>query len=295
MMAKGIFKWDLKDFIQAIIGSLLCACAMNLFIVPNALYSGGVLGISQLLRTFIESTFHLSFSFDIAGIINFVLNIPLFFIAYKLVNRTFFFRTLFCVCVQTFFFTMIPVLKVGIVPEILTSVLIGAILAGIGSGLILSSGGSGGGSDIIGFAISMRNKDFSVGKISRSINVVIYSICGILYGFPTMIYSIIYSFVATLVLDQHHTQNICSYVMIFTKEKPDAIVEFIKTKIKRDCTYWEAYGGYDQTKTYISYSAMSKYEMQRLEKQIHDISPHAFLIKSEGIGIDGNFEKKLVE
>lgn len=295
MTRKNIFKWEGKDFIQVIAGCLLCAIAMNLFIVPNALYSGGVLGISQLLRTFIESTFHLSISFDIAGIINFFLNVPLFIIAYKLVNKVFFFRTLFCVFIQTIFYTIIPVLDQVIVPEILTSVLIGAILAGIGSGLVLSTGGSGGGTDIIGFAVSMRNKDFSIGKISRSINVVIYSICGILYGIPTMIYSIIYSFVATLVLDQHHTQNICSYVMIFTKEQPNKIVEFIKNKIGRDCTYWEAYGGYDQSKTYISYAAMSKYEMQRLERKISDLSPNAFLIKSEGIGIDGNFKKNLID
>lgn len=287
-------RWSLTDYIQVVVGLFISALAINIFIVPNSLYNGGVLGISQLIRSLLESTFHLTFPFDIAGLINFLMNIPLFLIAYKLVSRTFFHRTLFCVIVQTIFLSVIPVSETAIVEEILTSVLVGSILAGIGGGLILSSGGSGGGTDIIGFLMTMRNKHFSVGKINRSINVVIYSICGLLYGLPTMIYSVIYSFVSSLVVDKTHKQNICSYVIIFTKEKPNTIVDFIKKSIGRDCTYWEGFGGYDNSKTYISYAAMSKYEVQELERHIHELSPTAFLIKSEGIGINGNFEKKLI-
>ena len=69
----------------------------------------------------------------------------------------------------------------------------------------------------------------------------------------------------------------------------------IKNELKRDCTYWDGYGGFDQSKTYISYAAMSKYEMQRLERHLSELCPGAFMIKSEGIGIDGNFQKKLVD
>ena len=287
-------RWTYMDFIQVIAGLLLSSFAINRFIVPNSLYNGGVLGISQLIRSLLESSFHISTPFDIAGIINFLLNIPLFLIAYKLVNRTFFYRTLICVFFQTLFLSLIPVAETAVIPEILTSVLIGAILAGIGGGLVLSSGGSGGGTDIIGFVVTMRNKLFTVGKINRSINLVIYSICGLLYGLPIMIYSIIYSFVSSLVVDKTHKQNICSYVLIFTKEKPNSIIDFVKEKIGRDCTYWEGFGGYDQSRTYISYAAMSKYEVQELERHIHELSPDAFLIKSEGIGINGNFQKKLI-
>ena len=293
-LIRDTLKWSIQDFIMIVIGSFLFAFAINIFIVPNSLYNGGVLGISQLIRSVLETYFHCSFSFDIAGIINFILNVPLFIMAYRLVSRTFFYRTVICIILQTVFLTIIPVLELSIVPEILTSVLIGSILAGVASGMILSAGGSGGGTDIIGFILSMRNKSFSVGKISRGINGVIYAICGLLYGLPTMIYSIIYSFLASVVVDHNHKQNICSYVMIFTKEKPDVIVHFIKKELNRDCTYWEAYGGFDSSKTYISYSAMSKYEMQRLERHISELSPNAFLVKSEGIGIDGNFDKQLI-
>ena len=59
-----------------------------------------------------------------------------------------------------------------------------------------------------------------------------HSICGILYGLETMIYSIIYSVIANLTVDQAHEQNVCSQAFIFTKENPDKIIEFIKKKDK---------------------------------------------------------------
>lgn len=290
-----ILKWDLNELIKAIGGCFLFALAINIFIVPNSLYNGGILGIAQLIRSILESSFNMNLSFDISGIINFAINIPLFVIAYKMISETFFKRTLVCVIFQTIFLTLIPTPQAAIIEDILTCVIIGGIIAGIGSGMTLSASSSGGGTDIIGLVISMHSKKTSVGKIGGSINIVIYIICGILYGIPTMIYSIIYAVILSLVVDQTHEQNICSYVMIFTKKNPNAIINFIKEELERDTTYWEGYGGYEKSKTYISYCALSKYEMQRLERHINELDPNAFMIKSEGIGIDGNFQKYLTK
>ena len=289
---RNTFKWKWKDLLQVMTGVLIASFAVNTFVVPNHLYNGGVLGVSQLLRSLLES--FLDLPFDISGTIYFLLNVPLLFMAYKLVSRTFFYRTIVVVVLHTVFLSIIPVIDISIAHELLTSVLIGAILAGIGWGMVLSSGGSGGGTDIIGFYVSMKYKSITVGRVSRGINCVIYIICGILYGVPTMVYSIIYSFISSIVVDHRHKQNIISSVMIFTKEKPTKVVVFIKKELNRDCTYWEATGGFDESKTYISYSAMSKYEMQRLERHLNELSPDAFMVRSEGMGIDGNFKKNLV-
>lgn len=288
------FKWNLKDLIKAITGALIYALAINLFIVPNSLYNGGILGISQLIRTLIIETFNLKLSFDIAGIINFMFNIPLLFIAFKMVSKTFFGRTVVCVCFTTLFLTIIPIPEKALINDLLTNVLIGGILCGLGSGKLLSSHGSGGGTDIIGIALSMKNRNLSVGKIGGTINMFIYAICGLLYGIPTMIYSIIYAVIGSLVVDNTHEQNIVSYVMIFTKQVPEVIADYIKNELNRDATIWEGTGAYDKTKTYICYSALSKYEVQRLERNLKYLDKNAFMIKNEGIGVDGNFEKHLV-
>ena len=72
MFLNKTFKWNTKDLIKAITGAFIYALAINLFIVPNSLYNGGILGISQLIRTLITEAFSLNLSFDIAGIINFL-------------------------------------------------------------------------------------------------------------------------------------------------------------------------------------------------------------------------------
>ena len=288
------FKWNARDLIKAITGCLLYAIAINLFIVPNSLYNGGILGISQLLRTIITTTFDLNLKFDIAGLINFAINIPLFFVAYKFISKTFFRRTVVCVACSTLFLTLIPIPEKALISDLLTNVLIGGILCGLGSGRILSSHGSGGGTDIIGIAISMKNRKFSVGKIGATINLFIYAICGLLYGVPTMIYSIIYAVIGSLVVDHTHEQNVVSYVMIFTNNFPETLSEFIKNELNRQATIWEGTGAYDNSKTYVCYSALSKYEVQRLERNLKELDKNAFMIKNEAVGVDGNFQKHLV-
>ena len=60
----GLLEWNFKDFMKMIIGSLMFCLAVNIFIVPNELYTGGLLGISQLIRTVLTTTFDLNLKFD---------------------------------------------------------------------------------------------------------------------------------------------------------------------------------------------------------------------------------------
>ena len=293
MILKKIFKWDIKKFSMATVGEILFCLGLNLFIVPMELYTGGILGISQLLRTLIINVFHINFSFDIAGIINFIFNIPLFIIAYKKVSKTFFIRTVYCVVISTIFLSIIPIPSTPIVSEILTSTLVGGIIAGLGCGLVLTASASGGGSEIIGIVLSLKDKNISVGKINFSINLLIYIISGICFGIEIMIYSIIYTFFTNLIIDQTHSQNISSSAMIFTKDEPHKIIEFIELELDRGSTFWEAQGGYDDSKTYITYVTLSKYELQRLERHLKTIDPHAFMVKTQNLGVVGNYQKYL--
>ena len=287
---KEIFNWSIKDLIKLLIGTFMFCLAINVFVVPNELYSGGVLGLSQLIRSIVVDTFNLDISFDFSGILYYLINIPLFVLAYKNLSKQFFFRTLLVISIQTLLLSVIP--TTGIVDDTLTNVLVGGLLAGAGLGIILSCGASTGGSDIIGLVIAKKNNELSVGKLGLILNVFIFSIAGIIYGLETMIYSIIYSFVDSLTLDKMHEQNICSTAFIFCKKNPKEINKFIKDDLGRDFTYWDAKGGYDDSRTYIIYTALTKYELIKLERKIKECDFNAFMIKSDGIGIKGEFEKK---
>jgi len=289
-LLKKLFNWNFNDLLKALIGSLLFCVAINLFVVPNHLYTGGVLGISQLARSIINDIFNLNTSFDYSGIIYYLINIPLFLLSYKAIGKTFFVRTLFVVTFQAILLSLIP--TVLLVDDTLTNVLVGGIIGGAGVGMILSSGASTGGTDIIGLTLAKKNNHFSVGKLGLLINLIIYAIAGIRYGLPIMIYSIIYSAVDNLLVDKMHEQNVCSTAFIFCKKNPKVINEFIKNELNRDFTYWYAKGGYDDSRTYIIYTALTKYELIKLERNMKNFGIQTFMIKSEGIGIRGLFEKK---
>ncbi len=285
-----LFQWDYKDLLQVIIGSFIFCFAINFFVVPNNLYTGGILGLSQLLRSIIIDLFDLKTSFDFSGIIYYLINIPLFIVAYKTIGKTFFYRTLFAVTIQAIMLSALP--NKLLVNDTLTNVIVGGILGGIGVGIILSSGASTGGTDIIGLALAKKDNHFSVGKIGLLTNLIIYGVAGIRYGLDIMIYSIIYSAVDSLMVDKLHEQNICSTAFIFCKENPRIINDFIKNELNRDFTYWYAKGGYDDSRTYIIYTALTKYELIKLERKMKQFNIQTFMIKSHGIGIKGEFQKK---
>lgn len=285
-----LIDWNYKDFIKMLLGSIMFCLAVNIFVVPNNLYTGGVLGIAQLIRSIVIEIFKLKINFDFSGLLYYVLNVPLFILAYKKLSKTFFIRTLLVITIQTLMLSLIP--TVGVVDDVLTNVLVGALLGGAGLGIVLSTGASTGGTDIIGLVLAKKNNNLSVGKLGLTVNVFTYSVAGIMFGLETMIYSIIYSFIDSFTIDKMHEQNICSTAFIFCKKNPKDINNYIKNDLGRDFTYWDAKGGYDDSRTYIIYTAMSKYELVKLEKKIKECDFNAFMVKSDGVGIKGEFEKK---
>ena len=285
-----LIDWNIKDVIKMLIGSIMFCLAVNIFVVPNNLYTGGVLGIAQLIRSIIVDVFDFKISFDFSGILYYVMNIPLFFLAYKKLSKTFFVRTLLVISIQTVMLSLIP--TTAVVDDALTNVLVGGLLGGAGLGIVLSTGASTGGTDIVGLVLAKKNNQLSVGKLGLCVNVFTFSIAGILFGLETMIYSILYSFVDSLTIDKMHEQNICSTALIFSKKNPKDINNYIKNELGRDFTYWDAKGGYDDSRTYIIYTAMSKYELVKLERKIKECDFNAFMVKSDGVGIKGEFEKK---
>lgn len=285
---------DWRKLLTCMGGMLLFSLGVNLFIVPAGLYNGGMLGISQIIRTIL--TRYAGFDFggrDVAGMINMALNVPLFFLAFRYISKGFFVRTLVCVISQTFFLTLIPVPAEAIVDDMLTASVMGGIIAGCGSGLALRSGGSSGGLDILGMYCTKKFQGFSVGRLCLSVNICIYMTCAILFDIKVVIYCVIYTVFSTLILDKTHIQNICTEVFIITKEEPQKVMEYILKDLERGATYWEAKGGYTGEQTHIIFTVVSKYELVALKRRLKIVDPHAFLVDKEEVDIDGRFVKHL--
>ena len=276
-----------KNYGIILIGSFLFCAGLNWFIVPLGLYNGGTVGISQIIRTLLD----INIGFDIAGILNLMLNIPLLMLAFVHFGRSLFFKTFFSIITQTIIFTYLPIPTQPIIEEYAVSCLMGGILAGAGVGITLRAGGSGGGLDILGLYLTKKSKDFSVGRFALIINAIIYSVCAILFELPVAIYSILYSMVYSMAIDKTHLQNINTSVMIFTKNK--IICETILHELNRGVTYWKGVGGYTEVDTYVFYSVLSKYEVRILQESLKIQDPDAFVVVTEQDQVLGNFEIRL--
>ena len=277
-----------------VVGELIAAAAVNLFIVPLHLYTGGLMGVCQLLRTLASDYLGMSFgAYDVAGILYFLLNIPILLVAYKNLGRGFVIKTLICTLSFSLFYSLLPSPSVPVVEDYLTACLLGGILAGVGSGLVLTCGASGGGLDIVGLCLSKRGSQFTVGKFSLTFNALLYTACLFLFSPEVAIYSVIYNFFTSMVLDRMHQQNVNVMAMIFTHADEHILGQFIIDNLGRGVTYWNGTGAYTGKGVHVLCVSLSKYEIEELLHAVRTIDPQAFLTVQEGVRIYGNFRKKL--
>ena len=143
---------ELKRAIAATLGGLLYSLGVNLFIVPLGLYNGGLMGYCQLIRTLLITYLHITPSFDIAGILYFLANIPIMILAWVKLDKKFVFRAVLNIAVVTLFLSIIPV-KAVIQGDIITNCLVGGVITGAGTGVSLWAATPGGGTDLIGLML----------------------------------------------------------------------------------------------------------------------------------------------
>ena len=288
-------KKKIDRILMTVVGNLLYAGGVNLMINPIHLYSGGFTGIAQLIRLFLTGFLHIPEipGLDYMGIIYFAINIPLFFMAYRVMGRRFCITTLISIAMASAFLAVIPVPAVPIVEDRILASVVGGLGSGIGAGLVLRAGSSQGGQDVIGVCLAKTHPNVKVGTIGIIISICIYTICLFIYDIPTVLYSVIFAVVTGLGIDRVHTQNIKQECMIFTK-KP-GLQDAILHDLNRGATIWEGTGAYTGDDTHVLVTVISKYEEPHLREIIAEHDENAFMIISDNIRVIGLFQKRFTE
>ncbi|MDE7037069.1 MAG: YitT family protein, partial [Lachnospiraceae bacterium] len=104
-------KEEVCQTVSIVAGCLIYAVGLNMLITPLALYNGGFMGIAQLIRTFLVSAVHIKIpqGMDIAGAIYYIMNVPLFYMGWRIMGKEFFLRSLFGTSVISIFLLVVPV------------------------------------------------------------------------------------------------------------------------------------------------------------------------------------------
>lgn len=279
---------------MAVFGTFLYSAGLNLFVVPLGLFTGGLMGLCQLLRTGILLLLGMeSLPFDFAGAILFVINVPLLLMAWRSLGGQYFRNTVICSTTCSLFLSIVPVPAVPIISDVLTSCLVGGFLSGMGIGLTLTCGASAGGSELLGMYFSHKGARFSIGQFNLGLNLVLFALFGLLFSVEIMIYSIINSVAASLAMDRAHKQSVNVQVLIFTKKDTPELDALIMNKIYRGMTRWEGKGGYTGDDTHIICVCLNKYEIELLRTELYKVDPNAFFIIQEGVHVSSNFQRRL--
>ena len=280
---------EYQRYIELFAGVLLGVMGFQLFTVPLGFYTGGAVGVAQIIRTLAISHLGLAPGVDLAGPLNLLFNIPLMLLAFRSIGKRFLVRTLFCIGVQTVTISFIQV-KEPFITDPLTACLIGGILAGMGTGVVLRAGGSTAGFDILGVWLAQK-LPLGVGIITSLMNACIYVVCALLFDIQTAIYSLIFAFVCALVTDKFHTQGVNCGVMIVT-QSPN-MHRRIMESVSRGVTLWEGKGGHTGEGKLVYYTVVNKFEEVVLRKVIEQEDPGAFVVVSEDLRVYGTFIRRL--
>ena len=274
-------------------GVTMYALSYSFFLIPGGFYSGGFTGVSQIIKWVIADVCRIPLpaSIDFTGIIAWMINIPLVYFGFNLLGYKFIVRTVIAVCFQSFLMTVLPPPATPLIANPLLNSAIGGAISGYGVGLALREGGSGGGTDILGMIWSKKYPCFSVGKISLIVNACVYVFAAVKVGLETAAYSMVFTFIAAMVVDRVHAQNI--KVTVFAVSREPALGKQIMDFTGRGVTSWNGRGEFTGNNQIVYITVINQYEWQLLRRFLLRQDPNVFAFVISPNMVLGKFERRL--
>lgn len=256
-----------RAFIIAI-ASLISSVGLNMFIIPHKLLSGGVSGIALIVQYL---------SGIQAGIIIILINIPLFVLSIKELDKEFTILTIIgTVCQSIFLILTRNVSQLYFAKDMILSCIYGGVMHGIALGLIFSNHGSLGGTDIISMIIR-RRYNFEIGKISFGINLLIVSIGSIFFGIERGLYTLISMYIVSAVMDKVINGFDIKKMILIVTDKEKEIIENIQTDLKRGCTLLYGIGTYSKSPKKIIYCVVTLSQVPKVKTIVENSDTYAFM------------------
>jgi uncharacterized membrane-anchored protein YitT (DUF2179 family) len=274
----------IKKYFALTVGAVLASVALDIFMVPNNIIDGGIVGISII--TSILTGLPL-------GALIFFLNLPFLFIGYKQIGKTFVLSTLYSVTALSIGVTILaPIPK--LTHDVLLAAVFGGIILGIGVGLIIRYGGSLDGTEIVAIILDKRT-GFSIGEIVMFFNVFILSSAGLFFGWDKAMYSLLAYFIAFKVIDITVEGLDESKALMIVSDKPDQIAEMLMVRLGRGVTFLEGRGGYTGEAKSVLYSVVTRLEIAKLKAIVDEIDENAFItISNVHEVMGGRFKKRSI-
>ncbi len=264
------------------LGAFIVAVALEMFLLPNKIIDGGVIGIS-MMATYITN--------GNLGIFIMLINLPFVLIALRTLGKVFVIQTFFAILMLSIATNMIHWRIVT--QDLLLSTVFGGILLGLGVGLILKNNASLDGTEMISIELSKKLKIISVGELLMGINFFIYMGAGFLLGWDRALYSVLTYYVASKVIDTVLEGLDKAKSVRIVSDKSREIGDSIIQELDISVTYMKTLGGYSRQEKILTYCVVNKFDMPKLKELVHTIDPKAFIVTEDVHEVEGvRFKKK---
>lgn len=278
-------KHEAKRYGCAVLAATIMALNIKTFVRAGGLFPGGFTGLTLLIQNIFQTFMGIAVSYTL---INVLLNSIPVFIGLKFIGKKF---TISSVCV-----IVLSGLLTDIIPsqpityDTLLISIFGGLINGFCISLCLIGNTSTGGTDFIAIYFSEKNGR-DIWNYILCGNAVILTVAGLLFGWDRALYSIIFQFTSTQVIQMLHQRYKKHTLFIITKE-PYQIYEEIFKLTNHTATRFEGIGCYTDEKTSMIYSVVSTEEAKYLVKKVHEIDPKAFVNIIKTDYINGRFYQK---
>ena len=262
-----------RDYVLIIAGALLQAIALRLFLVPANLASGGVTGIAQLIHHFTAWPI---------GLMVLLGNVPMFVLGLRFLGgRRFVLRTAIAVGTYALLADALVVLPffpaAGITDDILLNALYGAIVSGVGYGLVYRGRGTSGGSDILARILS-HWRGVSMTQSYLMVDTAVILAAGFVFGWKEALYALIALYVSGLVAETTLEGGGTVRTAMIVTTRPQEITARVLADLERGVTLLEGTGGYSKTARPVLYCVITRAEVSQLKSVVHEEDPGAFLV-----------------
>jgi len=266
--------WNL---VLLVLGSLLCGVGVNGILIPHGFVSGGVTGLALVFHYLVPS---LS-----VALIYALANVPLFIAGWYFISRRFFLYSIvgtliFSAAVQ---WAQFPV---PVQDKLLAAILAGLIF-GMGSGVILKSMGSAGGTDILS-VIFLQRFSIRVGTTVLAFNTLVLATAALLISLEDALYTLIYLYVSTKIVDLVVTGLSQRKAVFIISPRWEKISPRILTEIHRGVTILRGQGAYSQREQQILYTVVTFREVATLKQIVRSEDPAAFVVVSDTTEVMGH-------
>lgn len=263
-----------------LIGASLSSIGLEIFLVPNNIIDGGVVGISIMSSYLTRIPL---------GVFTFALNVPFFIIGYKQIGKSFLLYTFFAVvCLSVGVSVLHPI--PGLTKDVFLAAVFGGIINGAGVGLIIRAGGSLDGTEIVAIILD-KKISFSIGEIVMFINTFILAGAGFVYGWDRAMYSLITYFIAFKVIDLVVEGVDESKAVMIISDRTDEITDAVTARLGRGVTLLNGKGGYSKIPANVIYVVVSRLELSKLKAIVLDFDENA-LITVGNVEVAGKKYKK---